>query len=831
MDRSFSTRIGGGLGARGVSCLRMQAMPVPGQAQVCTCGGMSGAWAAAKRARPAPPPEAFIRPKVRLARASGGADAPRLRRNNTSYPVRVTAMLRALHGRYTALLAGPASEEQRWAALLKYYQYYVRAVMTNPEFGIGKEGNARGMLIYHLMGMGKTRLAVAVAMSLWDTRAPVIMLPRSLQKNFINEVNAALVALNPSAPPETIARLQEAARVRFQFISMDAYNMADQVTRIGQPKVKGRKGAQDAPGGFSPELLGGPGSLDGKLLIVDEAHNLFRAIINSGNENTNARRLYDMVQEAKDLRIIFLTGTPASKDPFELVPCFNMLAGRDLLPPQYETFVRLYVDKENKCVKNRERLANRLFGLVSHVAPSLPIEPTSETTGAASAPKKPRADGGFPEQLPLIIERVEMAPDQYRQYLLAREKEETEGKGGEGGVRGESIAASPPLSLPGSEKKAMRSYYVKSRALSNFAAAREWAGVSVERMPPQAFTEASTPKIARMVVKRIKVSMGPVLVYSQFVDAGGLKVVGRFLQNEGYEEFSIPGVKSGAEEKEEKSQPEEKEKKGERPDGKEDPVDVKGMLSPKPRYAIISGEVDSAVRDLLQKVFNSHANAHGEIIRALLVSKTGAEGLDLKYIRQIHKLEPYWDKAREDQVDARGVRLGSHDFLPVEEREVQPYLYIATANIAMRENMPEQNREEKTIDEIFHERALTRYALNLDFRKLLKSVSIECSLLEYGNCRVCVPTESVLYHDDFNQDIRLPDPCEAMAPKSVAAKKLEIAQKDGSRAQYFYIEDSSDLLGYQFFEYRKDLGGHAPVDPSDPVIPELLRALDAKINT
>lgn len=48
---------------------------------------------------------------------------------------------------------------------------------------------------------------------------------------------------------------------------------------------------------------------------------------------------------------------------------------------------------------------------------------------------------------------------------------------------------------------------------------------------------------------------------------------------------------------------------------------------------------------MIQQLWNSPLNIHGEVIKILLVSKTGAEGLDLKYGRQVHILEPYWDKA------------------------------------------------------------------------------------------------------------------------------------------------------------------------------------------
>lgn len=468
-----------------------------------------------------PPP----RPPQRPALAQGV-----LRRNDTSFPVKATAKLRELHGQYLAALADPADPEHRWAGILKYYQYLARAVMSSPEFGIGADGNARGLLLYLTMGLGKTREAVAVMMALWDARPPVLLCARGLQENFLDTVREVVGYLHPGAAPEDLAARQDEAVRRIHRVSMDAYNAADQMARAGTGAKTVKRG----------DVAGATGGLDGKLLIVDEAHNFFRAIINSSAENANARRLYDMVMSARNLRLIFLTGTPASKDPFELVPCFNMLAGRDLLPTQYEIFYKLYVDRERRQVRNRERLANRLVGLVSHVStarPTEPAEPAGEEGPRARAPgrasRQPRDDGWFPEEFPTILERVPMGADQYRQYLLAREKEEAEGKGGEGaGGRGAGALTTPPLALPGSEKKAMRSYYVKSRSLGIFSPPREWAGRSVDAMPDEAFTEAASPK-GSLIARRADAAPGPVLIYSQFVEYG-LKPIARYLQLLGY---------------------------------------------------------------------------------------------------------------------------------------------------------------------------------------------------------------------------------------------------------------------------------------------------------
>jgi len=362
----------------------------------------------------------------------GGDEGPRLHRNNTSFPVQVTARLRALHATYLGLRdrAGEASsQDELAAAALRYYQYLVRAMMSAQDSWIGAPGGggARGLLVYHAMGMGKTLLTVAAAMALWDARPPLVIVAKALQKNFTAAVAQYVALLHPGLEGPALAEAQMAAVARFRLVSLDANNMATLVARATQGSD-------------------GTGALDGRLLIVDEAHNLFRAIINSPDEKTNARQLYEMVMGARNLRILFLSGTPASKDPFELVPCFNMLAGYDLLPAQYEVFYRLYVDAGARGVRNRGKLANRLVGLTSFASHA------HQAGAPAGLEGRTREPGGFPEELALVVEELEMGPEQYRQYLLAREKEEAEGRSGDRAPAArERISNYPPLALPSSE--------------------------------------------------------------------------------------------------------------------------------------------------------------------------------------------------------------------------------------------------------------------------------------------------------------------------------------------------------------------------------------------
>ena len=149
--------------------------------------------------------------------------------------------------------------------------------------------------------------------------------------------------------------------------------------------------------------------------------------------------------------------------------------------------------------------------------------------------KHDRDEGWFPEEKPLIISYVEMGPIQYKQYLLAREKEDAE--------KGQTFSQtntvnSKPLALPGSEKKTLGSYYVKSRILSNFAAPRDYVNHSIDDIPKHLFTDQIGPKLS-LIAERAKKAKGLVLVYSQFVDKGGLKPLTKYLENIGFSEYKI----------------------------------------------------------------------------------------------------------------------------------------------------------------------------------------------------------------------------------------------------------------------------------------------------
>ena len=191
------------------------------------------------------------------------------------------------------------------------------------------------------------------------------------------------------------------------------------------------------------------------------------------------------------------------------------------------------------------------------------------------------------------------------------------------------------------------------------------------------------------------------------------------------------------------------------------------------RFAMISGRVPPKERPLIVQTFNQGSNMYGDIIATLLVSETGAEGLDLKNIREVHILEPYWDMARIIQIQGRAIRKGSHEDLPETDRDVKTIIYTSVPN---KEIVGKSTfKETDSIDITFLNRAIKKYKLIKQFETAIKEISIECVSNNYGDCRVCLPNKVKLFNEyDVSANIEEPDPCLSYTKEEkTKVKKIE----------------------------------------------------------
>ena len=169
-------------------------------------------------------------------------------------------------------------------------------------------------------------------------------------------------------------------------------------------------------------------------------------------------------------------------------------------------------------------------------------------------------------------------------------------------------------------------------------------------------------KIYNQETKRV--SEGIILIYSQYIDSG-LIPVALALEEMGFTRFGQTGIKPLF-----KNRPTQV-------------VDVRTMQPPtdkknfKPaRYSMITGDPRlSPNNDFEVKGLTTEDNKHGEKIKVILISKAGSEGIDFKFIRQVHIIDPWYNMNRPEQIIGRAVRNNSHKDLPFEKRNVEIYMY------------------------------------------------------------------------------------------------------------------------------------------------------------
>jgi hypothetical protein len=66
----------------------------------------------------------------------------------------------------------------------------------------------------------------------------------------------------------------------------------------------------------------------------------------------------------------------------------------------------------------------------------------------------------------------------------------------------------------------------------------------------------------------------------------------------------------------------------------------------------------------------------GEVIKVLMITSSGSEGINLRNTRYVHIMEPYWHPVRLEQVIGRARRICSHKDLPKALQTVEVFVYL-----------------------------------------------------------------------------------------------------------------------------------------------------------
>ena len=192
------------------------------------------------------------------------------------------------------------------------------------------------------------------------------------------------------------------------------------------------------------------------------------------------------------------------------------------------------------------------------------------------------------------------------------------------------------------------------------------------------------------ICESIQNSDGVILIYSQYID-GGIVPLALSLEEMGYKRAGkTPSL------------------------FKNPPVD--NILG---SYIVITGDSSISPNNVNEiKLATNPDNINGNKVKIILISMAGAEGLDFKFIRQVHILEPWYNMNRIEQIIGRAVRTCSHKDLPFVERNVQIYLYGTIL----------EDKEKEAAD-LYVYRLAEEKAIKIGLvSRVLKKSSIDCLL-------------------------------------------------------------------------------------------------------
>jgi hypothetical protein len=208
----------------------------------------------------------------------------------------------------------------------------------------------------------------------------------------------------------------------------------------------------------------------------------------------------------------------------------------------------------------------------------------------------------------------------------------------------------------------------------------------------------------------IRKSTGIVMIYTQYID-GGVVPLALALEEMGFARYSSSSDQPNT--LFEKTVAE--------------PLDATTM---KPRsqvktfhqanYVMITGDKALSPQNAGDlKQVTSPDNKYGKLVKVVLISKAGSEGLDFKCIRQIHLLEPWYNMNRAEQIIGRGVRNLSHCMLPFDERNVEIYMH----GTRMKDKS-----EEEAADVYVYRLAEKKASLIGQITRLMKETAVDCIL-------------------------------------------------------------------------------------------------------
>lgn len=621
-------------------------------------------------------------------------------------------------------------------------------------------------LLYHGVGVGKTCSAIQIAeawLEEYPTQEVFIITPPTIREGFertIFDMQRLKIPADETAPNTIIGctgtryldltgtvyerdKSKIAMRVKRQinkrYNIMGYLSFANYIKGLFEPIRKSLD-----PARYEMEKAKKVREhFNGKLVIVDEAHNLRdlpgevsdSEVGAPGGEAEKADAaagkiltpfLRDVVTYSDGMKLVLMTATPMYDNYREIIFMLNLLLANDKKALLSESKV---FDKDGNIKPIGETLlaaaAMRYISYMRGENPkSFPIrlnpQGISKLSRASYPMSNPRG-GAIADADKIFVDRLPITPIKLKGDALDVSKKFMEalpaGIGGISSTQMTQIVQAGNFVVPAEEGTDYKlrvgdtglslafteEMFEKERRYR--AEDAKWLGVGqIGRYSPK----------FEFLLNRLKTAEGVAFVYTRFVkgcalplalalEANGYSLYGRKkgllangIQTEGGRQCALCPKR-------------EKEHTG---------IEVDHF---KPAYyGLLTGDITlSPHNDITIKAERNLENVEGVQMKVIIGSQIASEGVDLRFIRESHILDSWYHLSKIEQIVGRSIRFCSHSALPEEKRNTTVYLYAAT--------YPEDISKE-TADLYSYRTAFKKARQVGRITRILKQHAIDCNL-------------------------------------------------------------------------------------------------------
>ena len=579
---------------------------------------------------------------------------------------------------------------------LQSQQKFLRRVLS-------PDSPTRSLLMVHGTGTGKTCTAIQVAEEYilrpeFQDKKVMVIASAAVQENFrtqifdMNRVNVDIIAGTLESKQCTGRRyLDMMMRIETEPKNWNNPDTRDKLQMYANRMIGEfyEFMAYESFGNYIDKRLGGTEkdidrdwvheNFDNRLLIVDEVHNIRESKDSTGIKGVT-RALENLVKTAHGLVVVFLTATPMFDTYDEIIFYMNLFQ---------------WNDTEDKTKLKPGKKITDYFNPDATLKPGAPADEFRGLCQKYISFVKGENPFTFPFRLPppkVITDSVEtsflgkaIGSNEELRYLSLVESqaqgtqlEMLNGSDREDNEEKRQALMYPTISVLPKNKTFNESFRLVGKQFQYTGT----AFLSPTELPNHAAKFVT-------VIKSIQESTGVSLVYSNYVKMGA-RLFAMALEEHGF----VPAV------------------------GNTVLANPSYTGESKGKYILLtSGASDTEISNLLALV-KSSKNKDGSQVKVIVSSPIVSEGVDFRFVRQIHILDPWWNMSRIEQVVGRGLRTCSHQLLLFEDQNCTVYFHVVRTG---------DNRE--CFDEYTYRTKVVPKAMKIaTVRKVLAESAMDCPL-------------------------------------------------------------------------------------------------------